>query len=330
MNNNRLHLWIFLMLALATFLPSYSQTDPQNENELKADSLNLVSEWEEGSTLAIPPLFEYVVAPDNLPDLRSRTDYLMDKFWSPFDFKGTKSVDQNALTHAFNVYVQAMPFASEKKVLDSVKKLISNIKNNPGLTLQFTKAAEEALYGKRAEFWSDQLYIPFLENLMANKKVPDSKKKKYKEQLELLKRNALGAPLPQINFVSLDDSPSTLIFNKPFTILEFKTLDCEDCRYSDLKLDISSVVSDFLYENKLDVYTILIPENDEAITLEKSALNPKWHTGYSQNASTLLDLRMVPSFYLVDGSGKILAKNEVVDSVIEVLKSLSETNKSKK
>ena len=59
----------------------------------------------EDERMVIPPLFEYVVAPDELPDLRSRTDYLMDNFWSPFDFKNTKYVDQNALNHDFLLLV---------------------------------------------------------------------------------------------------------------------------------------------------------------------------------------------------------------------------------
>ena len=321
---------ILTLGAFALVASPLSFAQSEASEVLPTDSLNSeIADISEQAGIMVPSLFEDVVAPDDLPDLRSRTDYLMENFWNPFDFKAHKSVDQNALNHAFSVYVQAMQYASEKKVLDSVKKLIGNIKNNPGLSLQFAKAAEDNLYGPRAEIWWDQIYIPFLENVVANKKLADSKKTKYKNQLDLLRKTAIGAKFPQINFVSLDDSPSTMIVNKPYTIVELKTLNCEDCRYSDLKLDISSTVSDMTYDGNLDVYSIIIPERGESINVDKKNLNSKWHNGYSQNAAQLLDIRMYPSYYLVDNTGKILAKNEVVDNIIRILESLANNNKTK-
>lgn len=279
----------------------------------------------EGDIL-VPSLFEYVVAPDDLPDLQSRTDYLMDHFWDPFDFKAHNAVDQNALNHAFEVYVQSMPYASEKKVKDSVKKLIGKIKNNPGLSFQFTRAAEETLYGPRAEFWVDEIYMNFLDNLLQNKKVSQSRKKKYQDQLELLKKNAIGSPLPAFSFISLDDKPSGFSVDTPFTIIEFRPVECDECRYADLKLDISSVVSDMLYDKTLTVYQCYLIGNENTVSGDELDLNTKWKVGYSKNAKDILDIRMLPSFFLIDGNGRILAKNRTVDGVINQLETDSKPN----
>lgn len=279
------------------------------------DSMALAEEH----IVVIPPLFEYIEAPDNLPDLQSRTDYLMDHFWDPFDFKNSKVVDQNALNHAFGVYVQTMPYASEKHVKESVKKLISKIKNNPGLSYQFTRAAEENLYGPRAEIWGDEIYISFLQNLMDNKKIDESKKKKYAGHLALLQRSAVGAAFPKINLYNNHNTATSIQQGKGITLVEFTTPFNEDFRYANLKLDISSVVNDMIDDGTLNVDVIFL--NSE---MPDGELPDKWNTFYSDNAADVVDLRFYPSFYILDSNNVIIAKNQPVDRAIEILEVLKE------
>ena len=272
--------------------------------------------------LLIPPLFEYITAPDDLPDLQSRTDYLMENFWNPFDFKNTKVVDQNALNHAFGVFAQAMPYASAKKVEDSVKKLIGKIKGNPILTYQFTKAAEEYLYSPRAVIWADNLYISFLENLIQNKKIDNSKKNKYAEQLSLLKKTSVGTELPFFNVISFAQDPAGLHVDRPYTLIEFAPEDCEDCRYSNLKLDISGKINDMIEEGILGVQVIILsPENPS--DFNGKIFPAKWRAGYSNDAKSQMDIRLYPSFYIIDNNRKIIAKNLYVDDAIDFLNNLT-------
>lgn len=269
--------------------------------------------------IVIDPLFEYIEAPDNLPDLRSRTDYVMDHFWDPFDFKQTDAVDQNALNHAFWVYTQSMPFASEKKVTDSVKKLIGNIKGNPGLTYQFTKAAEENLYGPRASFWADDIYISFLENLLANKKIGEKRKQNFKEQLALLKATSVGSALPAISLYSMDTGPNGLNPGGKMKLVEFIVPGCDEERYSHLKMDISSLVNDMIDDGRLEVVVTYLGKDYSSKTAQEMNLPAKWRAGYSPDAIEKLDIRLLPSYYILDPKGVIVAKNLTIDDAIEVL-----------
>lgn len=273
---------------------------------------------EEDGQMVIPPLFEYVMAPDDLPDLRSRTDYLMEHFWDPFDFKKTNIVDQNALNHAFWVYTQAMPYASEKKVDESVKNLIKKIRNNPGLSYQFAKAAEENLYGPRAELWGDAVFIEFLQNVVDNRKVRESQKKHFRDQLELLRRTAAGSPLPELSVTDLAGNSVKLIPGKEFTLVEFTTPANEDGPYSNLKLDISGVVNDLIEDGRLEVDIIVI--DDKA---PEGALPDKWNIFYSPEAASGMDLRINPSFFVIGKDKKIVGKNLPVDDAIQLLEALS-------
>lgn len=275
----------------------------------------------------IEPLFEYIMAPEELPDLQSRTDYLMENFWNPFDFKNTKVVDQNALNHAFEVYSQAMPYASEKKVMAGVKNLISKIKGNPGLTFQFAKAAEENLYGPRAILWADNVYVLFLENLVSNKKLPESKKRRYKDQLALLNATSIGSAMPAFNFVSESQTPLDMKDKEKFALLMFSEPECNDCRYSILKLDISGKVNDLLADNLLDVCFVVLDETG-SFDMDSVRLPEKWNVGVSRDAASNLDLRVFPSFYVLDSDKKIVGKNLNVDDAISLLETLKPANKN--
>lgn len=274
----------------------------------------------EGPEVMIPPLFEYIEAPDDLPDLQSRTDYLVENFWRPFDFKTDRAIDQNALNHAFNTYMVLMKYSSEKKAMESIRKLIGNLKASPILSLQFTKAAEENLYGPRAEFWVDDIYLSFIDNLLANKKIPESKKKRYKEQKSLLTSNAIGAVIPEFKFHSLDDKPDGLSPTRDYTLIELATPDCDDCRYSNLKLDISSVINDMILDGNLDVF-IIYPEEHRQHPASIQ-FPDKWRVGTSDGAFEVLDIRINPSFFIIDKNKKIIAKNLSIDGAIKHLESL--------
>lgn len=295
-----------LLFGLSLCIPANSQLNASVAEE-KTDEDQVV----------IPPLFEYVVAPDNLPDLQSRTDYLMEHFWDPFDFKKSGTVDQNALNHAFGVYVYAMPYATPSKVDASVKSLIKKIKNNPGLSYQFAKSAEETLYGPRAELWGDGVYIEFLNNVVNNKKIKDSQKKHFAEQLALISRSAVGAPFPSLDLVNVIGSVSKFSPSKDFALIEFRTPDCTEGQYTNLKLDISGIVNDLLEDGKLEVDVIFMGDKVPAVNFPE-----KWNVYASTNASDIMDIRTDPSFFIIGKDGKIAGKNLTVDDAINLLEEL--------
>lgn len=311
-----------LLSGLTVTVSAQVETMPEvPDSTLNIDNATVAT----GSQLFLDPLFEYVEAPDDLPDLQSRTNYLMDNFWNPFDFNRQTAVDQYALNHAFNVYAQAMPFASEKKVFESVKNLINKLKANPVLTYQFTKAAEENLFGPRASFWSDELYTGFLENLVQNKNIDESRKTKYRKQLDMLRRSALGASFPKHKVTNMHGTETEITVSKPFTLVEITTPVCEDFRYTNLKLDISSVVNDKINDGTLDIDLIMVCNK-----LPEANYPEKWNVFASENINETLDVRMFPCFYLLDKNGKIVGKNLAVDDAIDLLETLSASQKKNK
>lgn len=287
----------------------YSQPEP-------ADSLGV--EIEDNGIVIIPPLFEYIEAPDDLPDLQSRTDYLLDNFWNPFDFDNTKVVDQNALNHAFGVYVQMMPFSSDEKILSSIRNLVKKIGKNPGLSYQFTKAAEENLYGPRAYLWADEGYLEFVNNFLNNKDIDESKKTKYRNQFALVQNSVIGAPFPKLELVAKEGSLTEIPKAGKYTILEITPLAHPDFRYTNLKLDISGTVNEMIDDGLLDVGLVLITDS-----VPDANYPQKWNVYASPHPEETLDIRKYPCFYVIGKDKKIEGKNLSVDDAISLLETLS-------
>lgn len=312
-----------LIICLACFQTPWVMA--QDTTTAEADSVAVApmsAELADENVLEIPPLFEYIVAPENLPDLQSRTNYIMDNFWNPFDFKNTQVVDQNALNHAFEVYVKCMPYASEKNVRESVKKLIGKLKGNPGLSYMFTKAAEEYLYGPRAVIWYDEVYVDFLKNLIDNKKISEKRKKKYIDQYALLKSTLPGTEMPKISVETVSGAPSTLSPSKEYTVVGFVPEVCDDCNYAKFKLDISGKISDLLNDGRLEIDIVALNSK-----LKEEDWPETWNLYTLTSPLETLDIRRLPCFYILDKNRKIVRKNLSADDVIYTLESLTTSSK---
>lgn len=313
------------MNYIALLLAASMHTMTAAAQNMPADTT--VAQTSHGDVLFIDPIFEYPVAPDEIPDLNGKTNYLMEHFWDKMDFKSRETVDQTALNHAFATYMSSAPYADEDKVIASVEKLTKKIKGNEMLTIQFAKAAEETIYGPRAEMWIDRLYIPFLEVYLKDKKIPDSRKIRYKEQLRILKSTATGEKAPDMKIELRDGSLTNFSPSREFTLIEFGDPDCGDCRYARMKIDMSSVISDLLASGRLEVMFIIADEDEDGGLMKMTAEYPrKWTVGKSGDAIENYDLRATPAFYVLGPGGKIIAKNVSVDTAIEILREASSTN----
>lgn len=281
----------------------------------------------------IDPLFEYPVAPEELPDLQSKTDYLMQHFWDAMDFNNPASVNQAALNHAFGVYTQAMPYADRDEVLKSVAALTKKIRGNAGLTLQFAKAAEESLYGNRATLWSDEVYIPFLREVISNKSISASRKARYQNQYELLKNTALGMKFPKLRVTLRNGRQMDYQPKCQFTLLEIGNPDCDDCRFARMKIDMASDLQDMLAAGELEILFLVadaMPEDQPELLKLFENYPENWTPAISYGADDKLDIRRVPSFYLLDKDGKILAKNLDVTEAVSALRDAKEKSMNPK
>ena len=317
------------MAGLTAYIPVSAQVVAENDSVAGASQDIAMTD---NNVIIIPPLFNYPVAPEDLPDLQTKSDWLMDHFWDEMDLKSTESVNQAALNDAFSVYSTAMTYASRQKVLASIDALLKRLKGNPVKLLQFTKAAEEALYGPRAYVWIDEAYMPFLKALMSDKKISDSRRQRYAVQYELLKNNAIGRKIPKFRLTLRNGRHHDFEPTAPLTLIEFGNPDCDDCRFAKTKLSMATDLEDLVEQKQLEIVFIVpdaVPEDQPGILEQFKQYPEEWTAGISYGADEKLDLRRSPSFYIIGEKGEILAKNLSVSDAVDRLRGIIDERAAK-
>lgn len=265
----------------------------------------------------IPLLFDYPMPPDTLSSLEARAAWQMNNFWEPMNFN-VASVDQMALNHAFKVYISSMRWAPEKDVRASISSLIKNIKKSPALTLQFAIAAETELYGPKAEVWSDDAYIPFIEAVVAQKKVPAARRARYERQLKILKGSLVGSPAHEIWYKDVKGSQGHYMPDGRWTIIEFGDPTCDVCRFSRLRLDANARFSEYVKHGRIGAFFI-IPDPEDNWELSFDQTPSDWNIGAAPEIDEVYDIRATPSFYVIGPDKKIHLKNVAVGDALNYI-----------
>lgn len=256
----------------------------------------------------VDPLFEYPIAPETLTDFNEKCDWLAENFWNALDVKNQNAVDQVKLNHAFNVYATTAQYAKKEKINATIDKLMKNLQKNPTLLFQFTKAAEESLYGPRAEVWIDELYVNILQQALACKKFPQSRRPRYEEQLKQLQNSLVGNVPASFDFKRANGDAGKYFPMSTPTILFFGDPGCDDCRMSRLRMESNVAFSKAVTDGKLNVLYI-IPDAEPGWEKDTENYPKSWTVGASDTVAGIYDLRDTPDIYLIDGDGKIIAKH---------------------
>ncbi len=277
--------------------------------------------------IEIEPLFEYPSAPQELPTLEAKSDYLVEHFWDQMDFKSKSTVDQNALNDAFRVFSVPLRWSSRDKAVVATDKLIQTISKNPVLLLQFTKAAEENIYGPRAEVWVDEVYLKFLNAIVKNKKVPAQRKKKYEEQLKVLSNTIIGNKAPEFSFENVNGDKSNYFPMATCTIIIFGNPKDTDWRLTRLRMESNAALTEAVNKGKVNILFI-VPDKMEGWKNEVVNYSSKWTVGCGEELNKIYDLRAMPSVYTIGTDGTILLKNTTLGTAISKVLELTNNPKN--
>lgn len=292
------HIFIKFAAVSAALLcaAAMSAQDPQPER------------MEEDGVVYLAPLFEYPTAPEELGSMEEKCGWIVDNFWTPMDFKSQTPVDQAKLNHAFGVYTIGCQYAPKVKAEASADRLLKNLQKNPTLLVQFVKAAEENLYGPRADVWIDELYIKFLNAAVSNKKISKARKAKYEAQIKQLQNTVVGHTPATFDFERPNGDPAQYFAMSTPTIIMFGDPDCDDCRQSRLRMESNVAFSRAVTDGKINVLFI-IPDPEDGWQKMASGFPKGWILGASDQVSDIYDIRQTPDVYLIGGDGKIVAKH---------------------
>lgn len=260
-------------------------------------------------------LFPYPQAPDTISSLESRSNYIISHFWDKCDL--SKPIkDEEGLEKAFQDYAVFFQFAHRQIVLTSINDLMNKAQSNPKNFMMLARIAEKSLYDVDGVLWSDEAYLPFAEYVVKSSKIKNIEKLRYKNQIEKINENKIGAVAQQFEYT--DTNGSRKKFNSSETdntLLFFNDPDCEDCRILRLRLSTDMALNKLIEDGKLQVLCIYPGEYSKEWAEDARRYSDLWEIGASEDADTKYDLRLIPNIYILDKDKKIIMKNATLNDL---------------
>lgn len=262
-------------------------------------------------------MFPYPSAPDDLPTLSQRCNYIVEHFWDRCNIKQSFS-SQPQLRQAFGDWLSFMPYASSDTVYMAINAYMDKVGKTGGDNVAaIGRIAESWLYCDTAACFSEDVYLPFAKAVAGHKKVDNATRQRLKAQIKILENSRVGAKAGGFEFVTRADS--TMHFDDVVAsrvILFFYDPDCTDCSLVKTRLSVDFNLNQLL-DGRLVKLVAIYPGEPTQEWKESAALLPEsWIVGAAPDIDLLYDIPTTPDLYYLDARHKILAKHVDINNLL--------------
>lgn len=249
--------------------------------------------------------------------------YFVTHFWDELNFVDTTILSSpQALEVSFANFIGVARSLPVSQVSTALTTPLS--KASGPLIKAFLSLYEKYLYAPDSPMQDEEYYIPVLQWVKNSERVEYAEKVRLSERLELCLRNRLGYAATDFSFELPDGSTSRLYHQKaPYTVLIFYTPGCDSCRETIAQLKSHSLSSTWAANRKV-VFLFIDAQSEQSAWLETQDKLPEWSTsGLDASgdiiSSSLYDLKVSPTLYLLDHDKRVLFKEKPLDSILSYL-----------
>lgn len=263
-------------------------------------------------------LFAYPVAPDTCSTLESRCNYIITHFWDNFDIS-KPITDDVAFETTFRDFVDFFRYGHRNVVLSSVRDFVNKAQSNSANLKKVGEVAERALYGKDAEYWSDEVYVAFIRPLAAAKSLPKELRNYYGQQLSQINAVQVGAQL-DLEYTDLDGAKhrlSELPEGQTYVLLFID--DSTDSMIGRLRLSTDVALNALLEQGNTTLVCLCINKYSDDWARAAAGYANNWIIGCNAELVNNLDLRVMPCLYILDGERKIVSKSLSVEGLMSAV-----------
>ncbi len=263
-------------------------------------------------------LFPYPVAPDTCTTLESRCNYIVQRFWDNFDFtKPIPTENDSALASTMTDYFEIMMNANTNVGLASIRNMLFKAQTNQPNFMKLMSIAEYILYMHPVSI-IDDVYLTFAQAAADASWMKNDAKSYYKSQIERINASKLGAPM--VNCDVYDASGRKIkLYDVPLdsakAVIVFFTGDGSASSISRVRLSTDVNINAALETGHLKFVNIVVGDKAKQMVVSDASQYPDWTLLAMPDAARKLDLRILPSVFVVDENFKIINKNLTVDEI---------------
>lgn len=260
--------------------------------------------------------FVYPTPPENLTTLQEKSDYYISRFWDRCNF-GSVFKHRTMLDKAFGDWISLMPHASADTVHSAVNKLIARFEKKGPETLALAETARNWLWSDTAQYSSEEIYMPFAQAVVENKKIPGKEKTQFRTELSIMQNSTVGNIMPDFTFTTPSGAKASFAdINKGSVLIFIDDPENIDCSMARVRLASDYSTRQLVEKGQLSVLVLNPGRPTEDWKASTALLPDSWHAGATEEAKNLFDMRNAPVFIYLDSNHKVLAKGLSLDHLL--------------
>ena len=263
-------------------------------------------------------LFEYPIAPDTCTTLESRCNYIVQRFWDKFDFtKPIPAETDSALAATMTDYFEIMMNANTNVGLASIRNMLFKAQANQPNFMKLVAIAEYILYMHPVSI-IDDVYLTFAQAAADASWMKSDAKNYYKSQIERINASKLGDKITNCDLydasgrkIKLYDVP----IDSAKAVIVFFTGDGSGSSISRLRVSTDVGINASLNNGRIKLFNIVVGDKAKQQVVTDASQYPDWTLLAMPDATRRLDLRIMPSVFVLDENLEIINKNLTVDEI---------------
>ncbi len=287
--------------------------------------------WTEAITQPqVKPSFDLPEIPQAIGCPEDRALYLAQHYWDNFNFaEDAWNIYPGIAEQALVDYIDLLNIIQPQDALLCISDMIQYAEKGKATFKLFGNLCEKYLYKADSPFWSEELYIPVLECLIASPEVTEKNKVWLRQRLKQVVKNRVGKAAADFTYAITTNKAGTLYaLEVEYTILIFYNPECQSCTQIINAIRSSEIINRMSRRSNLALLAFY-PENKPDIWKQYASKIPSgWLNGYDKNGDWeikgIYDLRAMPTLYLLNKSKIVILKNTSLEKIEQYFKLLSQ------
>ena len=264
--------------------------------------------------------------PDTLRQPEARAGYLIEHFWDNLDFvNDTLSVNPDIMEQSFVNYLSVFPIANKKSREEAIRTLVERSSDNLKAFDIVCSLAEKYFYNLDSPNYSENTYEVFIDNVIANTKIDEVDKIRYRYHKDAISKNRVGSAAHDFQFTDEGGKIDRLydIETPDNLLLIFYDPDCDHCASTIRELASDSFISSLIADKGLVVVSIYSGDDYELWVERHGDIPQIWIDGFEDGTiqeEGCYIFRTMPTIFLLNDKKEVLLKEASVEELKNFLK----------
>ena len=268
--------------------------------------------------------FPYPDIPDSLQTPDSRIDYLLNNYWSRYDFNDTTSTNIQVGEQGFSDFIFALRVADSDLAEWSAKDFVDRAFATKWGAAHYDHLMEHYLFNPNSPLRNDNVYASLLRQVINRCTVCDNAMlERNRFRLEQVSKNLTGEVASDFAYTTRSGENGNMHNLKAdFLLLVFHDPDCENCE----RILPQLMREPLLQDPRVKVLAIYPDSNTDEWRQKTYNMPANWIDAYSPKGEitkkSIYFIQATPSLYLLDSEKKVMLKDASPQTILECLSDL--------